>query len=56
MFEDIAKRRSRHGGRDDRECRGRDDCVMKNVTESLATFAAQNGSANQFTSLCSGRG
>ena len=34
--------------------RGRDDDVMKNVTGSLATFAARDDNANQFTSLCSG--
>ena len=62
MFERIAKRRPRHGGRgdsecggwDDRECRVWDDCVMKNVTGSLATFVARDDDANQFTSLCSG--
>ena len=55
MFEEIAKRRSRHKGRDDRECRdcddrecrGRDDCVMKNVTGFFATFAAQDDDADQ---------
>ncbi len=36
MFEGIAKRRPRHGGRGDSECGGRDDNVMKNVTGFFA--------------------
>ena len=32
MLEGIAKKKIPQQVRDDRECRDRDDCVMKNVT------------------------